>query len=51
MCVILLVLATIDSHYEEGIMKERYLNMMEVILSAYTDAHIQRYFDDVKRDG
>ena len=32
-------------------MKERYLDLMEKALSAYTDAHIQRYFDDVKTNG
>ena len=32
-------------------MKERYISLMEQALSAYPDAHIQRYFDDVKRDG
>ena len=32
-------------------MKERYISLMEQALSAHPDAHIQRYFDDVKRDG
>lgn len=32
-------------------MKERYIELMERTLSAYTDEHIVRYFDDVKRDG
>ena len=32
-------------------MKERYIELMEKALSAYTDEHIQRYFDDVRRDG
>ena len=32
-------------------MKERYINIMEKTLSAYTREHIDRYFDDVKRDG
>ena len=28
-------------------MKEKYLELMEKALSAYTDEHIQRYFNDV----
>jgi len=32
-------------------MKERYLNLMEKTLSAYTDAHIIRYFEDVQQNG
>lgn len=32
-------------------MKERYIYLMEKALSAYPDAHIQRYFDDVKQGG
>ena len=32
-------------------MKERYFDLMEKVLGAYTDEHIKRYFDDVKRDG
>lgn len=32
-------------------MKEKYIELMERALSGYTDEHIQRYFDDVKRDG
>ena len=32
-------------------MNERYLGLMEKALSAYTDEHILRYFNDVKRDG
>lgn len=32
-------------------MKERYIDLMELSLSAYTDAHIDRYFADVQRDG
>ena len=29
-------------------MKERYITLMEKALSAYTDEHILRYFNDVK---
>ena len=32
-------------------MKERYIDLMEISLSAYTDAHIDRYFSDVQREG
>lgn len=32
-------------------MKEQYSDLMERALSAYTDEHIARYFEDVKRDG
>ncbi|MBQ7923047.1 MAG: hypothetical protein IJ325_10815 [Clostridia bacterium] len=32
-------------------MREKYIDLMEKILSAYTVEHIIRYFDDVKRDG
>lgn len=32
-------------------MKERYISLMEKALSAYFDAHIHRYFDDVKQGG
>ena len=32
-------------------MKELYFDLMERALSAYTDEHIARYFQDVKRDG
>lgn len=32
-------------------MKEKYLELMEKILSAYSDLHISRYFDDVKENG
>ena len=32
-------------------MKERYIDIMEKALSAYTLEHIERYFDEVKRDG
>ena len=32
-------------------MKERYIDLMEKALSAYTDEHILRYFNDVKTDG
>ena len=32
-------------------MKERYIELMELSLSAYTDAHIQRYFQDVQTNG
>ena len=32
-------------------MKERYLSLMERTLSAYTDEHIDSYFDNVKRNG
>ena len=32
-------------------MKNKYLDLMERTLSAYTTEHILRYFDDVKRDG
>ena len=31
--------------------KEKYLELMEKALSAYTDEHIKRYFDEVKTDG
>jgi len=31
--------------------KERYISLMEQALSAYSDAHIQRCFDDVKQGG
>lgn len=31
-------------------MKETYLRLMELSLSAYSDAHIDAYFDSVKRD-
>lgn len=31
--------------------KSYYLDLIEKTLSAYTTAHIDRYFDDVKRDG
>ena len=32
-------------------MRTRYLRIMEKSLSAYSDAHIRRYLDEVKRDG
>ena len=32
-------------------MKEKYIDLMEKALSAYSDEHILRYFNDVKRDG
>lgn len=32
-------------------MKQRYIDLMEKALSAYSLAHIERYFNDVKRDG
>lgn len=32
-------------------MKEKYISLMDKTLSAYTEEHIVRYFDDVKRDG
>lgn len=32
-------------------MNKQYLDFMEKTLSAYTDEHILRYFDDVKKDG
>lgn len=32
-------------------MKERYISLMEICLSAYSDDHIRRYFADVQRDG
>lgn len=32
-------------------MKEKYIELMERALSAYTDEHIRAFFDDVKRDG
>lgn len=32
-------------------MKKRYIDLMEKALSAYSRAHIERYFNDVKRDG
>ena len=32
-------------------MKEKYIDLMEKALSAYTDEHIQRYFNDVKTNG
>ena len=32
-------------------MKERYISLMEKTLSAYSDEHIHRYFDDVKQGG
>ena len=31
--------------------KERYIQVMKLALSAYTDEHIQRYFNDVKKSG
>ena len=35
----------------EKTMKEKYIELMEKALLAYTDEHILRYFGDVKRDG
>ncbi|MBQ8310311.1 MAG: hypothetical protein IJX80_04770 [Clostridia bacterium] len=32
-------------------MKERYIKLMEMALSAYSDEHIVRYFNDVKANG
>ena len=32
-------------------MKERYINLMEKALSAYTDEHILRYLSEVKENG
>lgn len=32
-------------------MKNKYLDLMEEVLTSYSDAHILRYFEDVKRDG
>ncbi len=32
-------------------MKSKYIDLMEKTLSAYTDAHILRYFNDVKTEG
>ncbi len=31
--------------------KERYISLMETALSAYSDEHIKRYFDQVKEEG
>ena len=36
---------------KEICMKEKYIELMERTLSAYTNEHIKRYFDEVKRDG
>ena len=32
-------------------MKKQYFDLMEQVLSAYTDEHIVRYFEDVKNNG
>ncbi len=32
-------------------MKQRYIDLMEKALSAYTDEHIQKYFNNVKTNG
>ena len=32
-------------------MRQRYIDLMEKALSAYTDEHIQGYFSNVKKDG
>lgn len=32
-------------------MKERYFALMEKVLGAYTDEHVYRYFESVKKDG
>ena len=32
-------------------MKEKYIALMEKVLSAYSDEHIQRYLNDVKENG
>ena len=32
-------------------MKNRYLDIMEKVLSAYSDEHILRYFNEVKEKG
>lgn len=32
-------------------MREKYIELMERTLSAYSNSHIQRYFDEVRRDG
>ena len=32
-------------------MKERYIDLMEKALSAYSDEHINRYFNEVKKNG
>lgn len=32
-------------------MKERYIELMETVVSAYTDAHIREYVDQVVKDG
>lgn len=32
-------------------MKEKYIELMEKVLSAYTDEHIQRYYNEVKENG
>ena len=32
-------------------MKQRYIELMERTLTAYSDEHILRYFNEVKRDG
>ena len=32
-------------------MKKRYINLMEKALSAYSNEHILRYYDSVKRNG
>jgi len=32
-------------------MKERYIDLMEMALSAYTDEHIIRYYNEVKKNG
>lgn len=32
-------------------MKEKYIELMEKALSAYSDEHILRYFNDVKEKG
>ena len=40
------------SFRRDNIMKKSYyMDLMEKTLSAYTPAHIDRYFEDVKRDG
>ncbi len=32
-------------------MKKRYIGLMEKVLSAYTDEHIEGYFNRVKKNG
>ena len=49
--VILVSLSLSATESSRLMKKSRYIDLMEKVLSAYSNAHIDRYFDEVKNDG